>query len=135
MKNFHKLNIGDTFYVFNINGSIVDTYDRYGNVNYANFISEVKVENITTISEGVYGINHYSNGSYYLKLVGSEFYSVSIKKGDVFYISDEKALKGFIRNEVLRRIKEKDESIPKYIERMEKEKAELRKKFWDYLNN
>jgi hypothetical protein len=137
MKKFSELRINDNFFKVDFSINPLPVKDNYGNTYSSDFIKVYTVKNIHEI-KGDLVINKPDGRDYSdLILVGSYPFSVAVrdeKNKHILWCADETALTQIVKKELLRIMKEKEDSIPEYVKRIETEISDIRRKYWDFLN-
>ena len=143
MKTFRNLIPGDTFYVANMSDEIKakEVYGKYGEY-YPSNISSFEIGKVFIEDQYLcFSFKGYEKSYRKVLLVDIDkpFVSTSVrgdydKIKDFIYFACKESLRSQLRDVGLLLLKRKDAELKQYIERIEKEKKNIRLAFFDYLN-
>lgn len=132
MRTFRNLTVGDTLFKLDKNlGRFLDDEDEYGNQYTHSIIQEIKLESIRSSKDNKeFRIFNEEVRMNYKDLDLSQY-----ETRNHLYFSDRKEYHDIIRERVVAKIKEEEESILEYKLSTEGRIRDLRKQYYYSLNN
>lgn len=136
MKTFNELKIGDTLYRINTRGALINSTDQYGNVNRADIIGEIMVNDLRKERDDSLGINYNSYNSKFELFLSKESRNLSqvTSKDGYLYFSDVEESNQVLRKIALDQINKSYQEIKDYKESKEKYVRGIREAYYELLN-